>query len=304
MFKIKGLFVESSSISKLMLLLGITCVFTTFALSAWMIFSPGDTTDSVSLKWGQLLQSIGMFVLPPIAFGYLCSEKTRAFLHFDRKINWHQVLLVVLFMVIIIPAINLLTNLNQHLVLPKTFAGLEAWMRNSEEQITKLTEQLLNVHTLPALAFNIFVVAMIPALGEELFFRGALQGIFRQKMNVKIAIWLTAIIFSAIHMQFYGFFPRMLLGAFFGYLLFWSESMWLPIVAHFTNNGIAVVFYYLQYNGYNVPNIDTIGTGTTLWLGIASGGLAIFGFFQIDKRFLRKNNGSITNRVGDIRKTN
>jgi hypothetical protein len=100
-------------------------------------------------------------------------------------------------------------------------------------------------------------------------------------MNVKIAIWLAAFIFSAIHMQFFGFFPRLLLGAFFGYLLLWSGNLWLPIVAHFTNNGIAIVFYYLKYNGYKVPDIDTIGTGSTLWLGIVSVVFLIFGFMWL-----------------------
>jgi len=154
--------------------------------------------------------------------------------------------------------------------------------------MAKLTELLLNVHTLATLVFNVFLIAVIPALGEELFFRGAVQGILRQKMNVKVAIWITAILFSAIHMQFYGFFPRMLLGAFFGYLLFWSENLWLPIVAHFTNNGIAIIFYYLKNNGYKVQDIDTIGTGYTLWLGGLSIFLGILGFFLL-RNWIRKS---------------
>ena len=186
-------------------------------------------------------------------------------------------------MVLIIPGINLLTSLNQQLVFPKVFEGVEAWMKLSEEKMAKLTEQLLNVHTFIALIFNVLLIAMIPALGEELFFRGAVQGIFRQKMDVKVAIWITAILFSAIHMQFYGFIPRMLLGAFFGYLLFWSENIWLPIVAHFANNAFAIIFYYFKNNGYTVPDIDTIGTGSSLWLGGLSIAIGILGFFPAEK---------------------
>jgi hypothetical protein len=139
------------------------------------------------------------------------------------------------------------------------------------------------------LAFNIFLIALIPAFGEELFFRGAVQGIIQEKMNVKFAIWITAIVFSAIHMQFYGFLPRMLLGAFFGYLLFWSENLWLPIAAHFTNNAVAIVFYYLKYNGYKLPDIDTVGTGNTLWLGLISAAFAIYGFFWFEKLVFRQS---------------
>jgi len=129
---------------------------------------------------------------------------------------------------------------------------------------------------------------LLPAFGEELFFRSALQGLFSRTMNVKLAVWIAAIIFSAIHFQFYGFVPRMLLGAFFGYLLAWSENLWLPILAHFANNVLAVIFFYLKTNGYKVIDIDTIGIGSTLWLGIVSGLLAIVGLFLFQKRFNRK----------------
>ena len=179
--------------------------------------------------------------------------------------------------------------MNQQLVLPKIFAGIETQLKATELQLAKFTEQMLSVRTIGALAFNIFLIAIIPAFGEELFFRAAIQGIFRQKMSARIAIWSTAIIFSAIHMQFYGFFPRMFIGAFFGYLLFWSESLWFPIVAHFSNNVLAVLFYYLKYNGYKVPDIDTIGTGSTLWLGILSIVLAFFGLFWLKSKFQIKN---------------
>ena len=290
MSTLKGIFSHYGIVSKILLLVGISYCMTVLVLIVWMLLSGGHPNDIDSVKLMQLLQRIGMFVLPPLVFAYFCSYKPTAFLHFDRKINWFHVALVVFFMVLIIPGINLITSLNQQLVLPKIFVGIEAWMKSSEEEMAKLTEQLLNVHTLAALVFNVFLIAVIPALGEELFFRGAVQGILRQKMNVKVAIWITAILFSAIHMQFYGFFPRMLLGAFFGYLLFWSENLWLPIVAHVTNNGIAIIFYYLKYNGYKVQEIDTIGTDNTLWLGVMSVLFGILGFFVL-KNIVRKSMG-------------
>lgn len=281
MSNLKGIFSHYGIISKILLLVGISCCFTVVGLIVWTLVLTGNPADIESVKLMQLLQSLGMFVLPPLVFAYFCSNSPTGFLYFDRKINWLHIALVFFFMVMIIPGINLLTSLNQQLVLPDVFADVEAWMKSSEEQMAKLTEQLLNVHSLTALGFNIFLIALIPALGEELFFRGAVQGILREKMNMKVAIWVTAILFSAIHMQFYGFLPRMLLGAFFGYLLFWSENIWLPIVAHLTNNAIAIVFYYLKYNGYKVQDIDTIGTGNTVWLGSVSILFGVFGFFLL-----------------------
>ena len=142
MFKFKGLFAQSSVISKLMLLLGATCIFTILGLAAWLIFSHGNMTDINSLKWGQLLQSIGMFVIPPFAVAYLWSEKPLNFLNLDRKTNCLDVSFVVLFMIIIIPFINLLGDLNHQLVLPKALAGIENWMKTSETQATQFTEKL------------------------------------------------------------------------------------------------------------------------------------------------------------------
>lgn len=285
MNKFKGMFTQSGIISKLLILIGFSCFFAVLGSMIWVLITHGNLVDIGSLKLMQLIQSIGVFVLPPFVLAYLCSNNTTEFLHFDRQINLLVILFVVLFMILIVPFINLLGDLNQRLVLPKALAGLESMMKAYESQATQLTEKLLNVHNLPALFFNIFLIAIIPALGEELFFRGAIQGVLQQKINAKAAIWITAIVFSAIHFQFYGFVPRMLLGAFLGYLLVWSGNLWLSIAAHFTNNVLAIIFYYMKTNGYKIFDIDTIGTGDTLWIGCLSGLFAVFGFYFFMRYF-------------------
>ena len=285
MNKFKGMFTQSGIISKLLILIGFSCFFAVLGSMIWVLITHGNLVDIGSLKLMQLIQSIGVFVLPPFVLAYLCSNNTTEFLHFDRQINLLVILFVVLFMILIVPFINLSGDLNQRLVLPKALAGLESMMKAYENQATQLTEKLLNVHNLPALFFNIFLIAIIPALGEELFFRGAIQGVLQQKINAKAAIWITAIVFSAIHFQFYGFVPRMLLGAFLGYLLVWSGNLWLSIAAHFTNNVLAIIFYYMKTNGYKIFDIDTIGTGDTLWIGCFSGLFAVFGFYFFMRYF-------------------
>lgn len=279
------MFTQSGIISKLLILIGFSCFFAVLGSMIWVLITHGNLVDIGSLKLMQLIQSIGVFVLPPFVLAYLCSNNTTEFLHFDRQINLLVILFVVLFMILIVPFINLLGDLNQRLVLPKALAGLESMMKAYESQATQLTEKLLNVHNLPALFFNIFLIAIIPALGEELFFRGAIQGVLQQKINAKAAIWITAIVFSAIHFQFYGFVPRMLLGAFLGYLLVWSGNLWLSIAAHFTNNVLAIIFYYMKTNGYKIFDIDTIGTGDSLWIGCLSGLFAVFGFYFFMRYF-------------------
>ena len=275
MVAFKGILKESGIFSKILLLLGATIFFTIVGLLFWKIFSDGDITNIASLKLMQLFQSIGMFVIPPIVAAYLWSEKPIIYLKIEKRMNWWIAIIIVLFMIMAIPFINLLGEFNQQLTLPKALAGLEAIMKASELETAKVTEQLLNAHTFNALMFNIFLIAMLPALGEELFFRGVLQHIFQDWKGAVVSIWVTAFIFSAIHFQFYGFLPRLLLGAFFGYLLLWSDNLWLPILAHFINNLMAVIFFYLKNNGYHVFDIDTIGTGNTQWLGAISGFAAI-----------------------------
>ena len=115
-------------------------------------------------------------------------------------------------------------------------------MRNKEDLAKHFTQIILSGEGLYTLLANLVVVAAAAGLTEEFLFRGALQRILGKcTTNPHIIIWLTAILFSTFHLQFYGFVPRMVLGAYLGYLLYWSKSIWLPVFAHFTNNAIAVI---------------------------------------------------------------
>lgn len=271
MVSLKGMYKQNGVFSNLLLLLGTAIFFAIMAIAVWKVFFCANPSEINSVRWLQFTQAIGMFVVPPLVLAYFWSDKPFKYLCLDKKPDVVNVLFVILFMVLVIPFVNLLGEWNQQLRLPHAFAAIETQMKASEAEIALLTEKLLNVHSLKGLFANIFLIAFIPALGEELFFRGALQRIFQNKKNAIMAIWLTAFIFSAIHFQFYGFVPRFLLGAFFGYLLVWSGNLWLPVLAHFINNAVAVVFYYLKHNGFQVFDIDTLGTGNTLWLGYTCG---------------------------------
>ena len=121
------------------------------------------------------------------------------------------------------------------------------------------------------------VIAIIPAVGEELLFRGVIQKLFlKWNGKVHLSVWLTAFVFSAVHMQFLGFFPRLILGAVLGYMLVWSGSLWLPIVAHFTNNAFAVLLtYFIGMDKIN-PSVEKLGTeGGSVVLISGLGGLLL-----------------------------
>ena len=144
-------------------------------------------------------------------------------------------------------------------------------------------------------------MALLPAVAEELTFRGVLQNLFEVKdetlkkkgNRVHIAIWCSAILFSAIHMQFYGFLPRMLMGALFGYALVWTGSLWIPILMHFTNNAMAVILYFLAIrSGWDMDKVDTIGTNDTLRLGVVSLVLTIIGIYAFRRSTTMSNASS------------
>jgi hypothetical protein len=118
-------------------------------------------------------------------------------------------------------------------------------MRECQDITSDLQLKFLSATSFSDLLINLVVLVMIPALGEELLFRGLIQNYLKNSLkNVHVAIVITAIIFSSIHLQFYGFFPRFILGVALGYLAFLGRSLWLPILAHFINNALVVINYW------------------------------------------------------------
>jgi membrane protease YdiL (CAAX protease family) len=108
------------------------------------------------------------------------------------------------------------------------------------------------------LLIALVIIAVLPAIGEELVFRGLIQNeLFRGTKNIHVSIWIAAFLFSAIHIQFFGFVPRLLLGALFGYLYYWSGNLSLAILAHFVNNAVSVVALYLYQHGKFTFDIES-----------------------------------------------
>lgn len=217
----------------------------------------GQTQDLAFFRIVQGGSALGMFALPPFFLGLIEGDKF-AYIPRERPGTMALYLLTLLIVCFSGPISDFLGELNAKLTLPERWFGLETWMRQQEEQIGEVTLQLLRDTSLFGLLGNLVVIAAIAAIGEELLFRGALQTILlRWFRNPHLAIAVTAVIFSAIHMQFYGFLPRLYLGVIFGYLFFWSGNIWLPIFAHFINNAAVVVsVYVMQRRGHALDGMD------------------------------------------------
>ncbi len=201
------------------------------------------------MRYVQLLSHVGLFVVPAIIFGFLLGKNPLSYYRATHVSNIKIWIIAALIMVAIVPVVYILWQLNQHLNLPEFMAGLEEWMRRSESDAERMMEQLLNVTSFQAYLFNLMLIAVLPGLGEELIFRGVIQRIFIQwTKNIHIAVIITAILFSAMHLQFYSFLPRVALGIALGYMYVITGNIWIPVFAHFFNNAAAVTLYYVSYN--------------------------------------------------------
>ena len=216
----------------------------------------------LGLKMAQMVSAIGAFILPACVFAVLMEKKIFKYLHLNVWPSIGATIAILLLMLSATPLINWMAEVNSSMSLPGFMSDIEHWMKTTEQQAAKLTEAFLKMNSLADLMLNMFIIALLAALGEELFFRGVLQKILIEwTKGTHKGIWLTAILFSGFHMQFYGFFPRMMMGALLGYLLLWSNSLWLPIVAHFVNNSAAVLFAYLAQRNIIAQKAETIGAG-------------------------------------------
>jgi hypothetical protein len=238
----------------------------------------------------QAINHVGTFLLPALVYWY-----------FIERRNWEQFnprpisavaglslvgLIVISFMVFD----GLIIEWNQNLHLPETLTPIEQWMRDQEKKLAGLTKYLTTFRTTGQLLIAVLVIAIIPAIGEEVLFRGILQRNFiRWTSNTHVGIWVAAALFSAIHVQFLGFFPRMLLGALFGYLYVWSGNIWVAILAHFVNNGFTVFMVYLyqqKITSLDVESTDSVPLTGALASLIVTTGLLYY-FRQLNQKEVR-----------------
>jgi membrane protease YdiL (CAAX protease family) len=184
--------------------------------------------------------------LTPVFFSYVIVRDPDDYLkpHFEFT---PLLLLIVLALAFFSnPLLEVLSNINQKMQLPHALQGVQKWMRDSEDENEKVSNAMMLMPTVTSLIGVVLFVGLLTAIVEEFMFRGCMQTVlFNWTKSNHAAIWITATLFSAFHLEFFGFLPRLMLGVFFGYFVAWSGSVWTSVWAHFVNNATAVIATYL-----------------------------------------------------------
>jgi uncharacterized protein len=220
-----------------------------------------DPRTVFALKYFQIINQIGVFIAPAILFVILTDDDFSGYLSLDKGFRRVSIFYGFILLVVSLPLINWLVSVNNGMHLPSFLDRVEEWMRKSEESAQKLTDAFLATGSWGGLLVNLVMIGGLAAIGEELIFRGILVRLFREWTgNMHLAVIIPALLFSAFHLQFYGFFGRAVLGITLGYLFVWSGSLWVPIVVHFLNNAMAVILSFLIHRGLAQTNLETFGS--------------------------------------------
>jgi membrane protease YdiL (CAAX protease family) len=252
-------------------------------------FCPASTTLPLSQEL-QILQSALLFIFPAVVAGYLFEQRAAGYFGMNKGLSGPILLMIILIMGVSLPLINGMVSLNEMMKLPAAFSGIEKWMKETETQAARITETFLDVHSLGGFAVNMFMIAMIPAIGEEMVFRGLFQRLFGEWFkNIHVAIFVAAFLFGAVHFQFYGLLPRMMLGVMFGYLYLWTGTLWAPVIAHFINNGAAVLVSCLANNGIIHADYEKFGSTDNVFLmtgSVVFTGMMLYGIYFMSRKNL------------------
>ncbi len=241
------------------------------------------------LKVLQGVSVIIIFILPSVLFAVFWTKPRIHYLGITTKPLISTLLIAGTGMLLAMPMINWFSDMNQHLQLPDAFRSIQTWMEHSEQAAGQLTDVFTKGTSIDVLVLNLVVIALMAAVSEELFFRGVLQKVLIEcTRNKHVGVWVGAALFSAFHMQFFGFLPRMLMGAYLGYLFLWSGSLWPGILAHFINNGTAVFLIWLSNRDVISIDADKVGIQTGEWAYVAVSivmvGVSLFLVYRIEKK--------------------
>lgn len=246
-------------------------VFTGTIILLLSFLVPNHTENLWVLRLSILLQDTFVMFLPAYLVFKLSSHKPLYALKLTKDNKMKDMLFrtFVIFLVTL-PAASVMAQWNAGIMFPEALSGLEAKFREMEESAKAVTDTFLASNNLLDLLINVAIVGVAAAFVEEVLFRGALQQLFEKWFNNgHAAVWVTAFIFSAIHLQFYGFVPRLFMGAVLGYLFLYSRNLWVPIFYHFINNASVVIMSYFGGDSNIMKRMEESSLEWYSWIGLA-----------------------------------
>lgn len=216
-----------------------------------------------AVRISAVVQDVVTFIIPAVVTALFVTRRPAELLCLSRKPSVATLLLIAVVLAVSVPAQEAVIYSNYHISLPESMAAFEAIARQLETSAFETLRQLLANTSAGALIVNILIIGVFAGLSEELLFRGCFQRLLTTGgVNPHVAIWIVAFCFSALHFQLFGFVPRMLLGAYFGYLLLWTRSLWAPVTAHVLNN---VMFVVTAWHQARTEGIESVSGEPSLW---------------------------------------
>lgn len=237
--------------------------------------------DIPFLRYLLITQHISLFIIPGVLLIYKEKNIIKSSFQIFTMPDLQDLAYVTILAFCLIPVTGITGELNSGMELPEWLSGVENWMRGKETMAGKLFDILLTPDNIGSLIINLFMIALLPAIGEELIFRGVFQRILTKIFSSGyVAVMISAFIFSALHLQFYGFVPRFILGLVYGYLFLWSGTLWLPVIAHFINNALSVIITWIHtpdlvFVQQEIPVLQRIAA---LLLPVIAGSIALLYF--------------------------
>jgi membrane protease YdiL (CAAX protease family) len=206
-------------------------------------------------------------IVPALVTAVVITRRPADFLTVKTAPQFKHIIIAILTLIVATPAMNAVIHWNESITLPESMSAFEQNLKALEENSRQSVQILQGENTVLNLIVSILIVGVAAGFSEELFFRGTLQNLLHTGgYKSHTAIWITAIIFSALHLQFYGFVPRVLLGAYFGYVLIWTRSLWVPICVHAFNNIAYIVAQWVATaKGAESSQFDEIGATSSSW---------------------------------------
>ncbi len=237
---------------------------------------------AAALRISALLQDILAFIVPAVGTAVIVSRRPAELLCLTKRPGLLMLALVAVVLIVSVPVQEAVIYWNYNISLPEQFDGLLQMCKQLETLAFETLKTMLGDTGVASLVVNILIVGVAAGVSEELLFRGCFQRLLvTGGVNVHVAIWAVAFCFSAMHMQFLGFVPRMLLGAYFGYLLLWSGSVWVPITAHVLNNTIYVLTSWWQVSHEGIDSLTSEPTMWSLWPTLGSAVLTAASLYLI-----------------------